>query len=83
MATSTDDNAADEQSDKSRCQLFNICCTSTTIVALMCHLLISYTFCLPEFSSIALLLVNDAYASMPSNTMYKAISDFAKSVCNQ
>ena len=28
MATSIDDNAADEQSDKSRCQLLNIRCTS-------------------------------------------------------
>ena len=33
MATSIDDNEADEKSDKPRCQLINIRCTSTGMVA--------------------------------------------------
>ncbi len=32
MATSIDDNTADEQSDKSRYQLINICCTGTLFI---------------------------------------------------
>ncbi len=32
MATSIDDNEADEKSDKPRCQLINIRCTSTSCI---------------------------------------------------
>ena len=56
MATSIDDNEANEKSDKPMCQLINILCTSICYIAyftiLYCILSPSTPFCL--FSSIPL-----------------------------